>query len=293
VLVFVAGWAPVSGLMPFGYQAYSTVADRYACLPALGAALALGDLISRLAPETESPTKWPATAARIVACVWILIFAALAWAQTAVWRNSLTVWEKTLEYNHHPAAAVLANYGSALFHAGRDEDALRVLEQCVREKPQYAIGHYNLGCVYQDMGRFEEARAEYLDALKRYPAHVNSWAALGSVEGEMKDYAGCVEASLKALRLDSGNAVAVYNLQVAIQKANPGEAVAALEAAVSANPEDYVAKFYLAVALEKAGRRQEARAGFLQVADVAEDKIPPALREAAVNRVKELSKTGP
>jgi len=290
-ILFAAGWAPISGLVPFGYQAYSTVADRYACLPALGAAIVLGDLIRRLAPEKERPANWPGIAARILVCVWILVFAALTWTQTAVWRNSLAVWEKTLESNRRPAAAVLANYGSALFHAGRNEDALRVLEQCVREKPEYALGHYDLGRVYQDMGQLGAARAEYIKALDRDPSHASAWVALGFVDAQTKDYDGCIESSLKALRLDPGNAMAADNLGLAVQMANPGEAVAALEEAVSTNPEDYEARFYLAVTLEKAGRRRDAQAEFLKVAAAAEGKIPSAFRAAAAARAERLGRT--
>ena len=50
--------------MPFGYLAISSVADRYAYLPALGAALAMGDLISRFDPEKEGPSEWPGMLAR-------------------------------------------------------------------------------------------------------------------------------------------------------------------------------------------------------------------------------------
>ena len=70
-IVFVAGWAPVSGLVPFGYLAVSSVADRYAYLPALGAALAFGDLISRFDRGKEGPAEWPAMLARGLACLWI------------------------------------------------------------------------------------------------------------------------------------------------------------------------------------------------------------------------------
>ena len=71
------------GLVPFGYLAVSSVADRYAYLPALGAALAVGDLISRFDRGKEGPAEWPAMLARGLACLWIVVFAALTWSQTA------------------------------------------------------------------------------------------------------------------------------------------------------------------------------------------------------------------
>jgi hypothetical protein len=233
-IVFVAGWAPVSGLAPFGYLAISSVADRYAYLPALGAALAVGDLISRFDPGKEAPSEWPGILARGLACLWILVFAVLTWSQTAVWRNSVTVWERTRDLNPHPAARVLANYGSALYHSSVDlsregrpeearhalEDASNVLQGCVRDNPDYASGHYNLAVVLQAQGRYEAAKAECLTALDLDSTRPNWWVALGSVDAAMKDYAGCVEASQRALSMDPHNTMAAENLELARMKLN-------------------------------------------------------------------------
>ena len=221
-IVFVAGWAPISGLVPFGYLSVSSVADRYAYLPALGAALALGDLISRFEPEKEGASEWPALLTRGLACLWILVFGVLTWSQTAVWRNSVTVWERTLDCNPHPAARVLANYGSALYHSSLElsrsghpeearhtlDDASNVLQGCVREFPEHATGHYNLAIVLQEQGRYEAARAECVAALELDSTRPDWWVALGAIDLAMKDYVGCIEASQRALNLDPRNAMA-------------------------------------------------------------------------------------
>jgi tetratricopeptide (TPR) repeat protein len=228
-IVFVAGWAPVSGLVPFGYLSVSLVADRYAYVPALGAALALGDLISRFDPKKEDSSEWPAILARGLACLWILAFGFLTWSQTAVWQNSVSLWERTRDCNPHPTARVLANYGSALYHSslelsrdGRNEearhtleDASKVLQGCVRDYPENAMGHYNLAVVLQEQGRYEAARTECLDALEQDSTRPRWWVALGAIDAAMKDYAGCVEASKRALSLDPGNEMAAQNLELA------------------------------------------------------------------------------
>ena len=298
-LVFVAGWAPISGFLSFGYLAVSSVADRYAYLPALGAALAVGDLISRFDPVKEAPPAWPGILARGLACLWILAFAVLTWSQTAVWRNSVTLWERALACNPHPSARVLANYGSALYRSslelsrdGRKEEARHALEQasnvlerCVREHPDNAPGHYNLALVLQARGRYEAARAECLAALAQDSARPDAWAALGSVDAAMKDYAGCAEASQRALSLDPRNATAALNLGLAEMELNrPAEAVKALRGAVDVAPEDYEARFHLAVALGMSGRAAEARAEFSKVAAAPAGKVSAALRaDAAAN----------
>ncbi len=306
-IVFAAGWAPVSGLVPFGYLAISSVADRYAYLPALGAALAVGDLISRFDRGKEGPAEWPAMLARGLACLWILVFAVLTWSQIAVWRNSVALWEWTLDCNPHPAARVLANYGSALCQRseelsreGRKEearhtldDAANVLEGCVSEHPDHAPGHYNLALVLKARGDDEAARAECLAALDEDPTHPDYWVALGAMDAAMKDYAGCAEASQRALALDPRDAMAAQNLGLAELELNrPAEAAKALAIAVAADPQDYETRFHLGVALLGSGRVAEARAEFSKIAAAPADKVSPSLREAAVANLNGLAQTG-
>jgi tetratricopeptide (TPR) repeat protein len=306
-LVFVAGWAPISGLVPFGYLAVSSVADRYAYLPALGAALAVGDLISRFDRGKEGPAEWPGMLARGLACLWILVFAVLTWWQTAVWRNSVALWGWTLDCNPHPVARVLANYGSALYRSseelareGRKEearhtlvDASNVLQGCVRDYPDHAPGHYNLALVLQAQGEYEAARAECLAALDRDSTRPDWWVALAATDAAMKDYAGCAEASQRALSLDPRNAMAALKLGLAEAALNrPAEAARALAIAVEADPEDYETRFNLAVALQRTGRFAEARAEFSKVAAAPADKVSPALRAEAAANADGLARNG-
>jgi Flp pilus assembly protein TadD len=301
-IIFVAGWAPVSGLVPFGYQAISSVADRYACLPALGAALAVGDLISRFDHGKEGPSEWPAMLARGLACLWILVFAILTWSQTAVWSNSVSLWQWTLECNPHPAARVLANYGSALYHSSLDlsrggrkeearhalDDAWNVLTACVRDNPDHAPGHYNLALVLKERGQYEAARAECLAALELDSTRPNWWVALGSVEAAMKDYAGCAEASKRALSLDGRNYMAALNLGLAEMELKDFDTAAtALAMAVDLEPEDYEARFHKAEALELSGRFADARTEFSRIAAAPAGKVSPVLRaQAAANAAR-------
>ena len=46
-LIFVAGLAPVLGFVPFEFQSFSTVADRYVYLPMLGVALAVAGIMAQ------------------------------------------------------------------------------------------------------------------------------------------------------------------------------------------------------------------------------------------------------
>jgi tetratricopeptide (TPR) repeat protein len=202
---------------------------------------------------------------------------------------------------------VLANYGSALYRSslelsrqGRQEearhaleDASNVLQGCVRDNPDYAPGRYNFALVLQARGEYEAARAECLAALDLDATRPNWWVALGTMDAAMKDYAGCVEASQRALSLDPRNAMAAVNLGLAEMELNrPAEAAKALAIAVEAAPEDYETRFHLAEALEMSGRAAEARAEFSKVAAAPADKVSPDLRAKAAANADRLARTG-
>lgn len=56
---------------------------------------------------------------------------------------------------------VLDTYGWALLHAGRPDEALRMLLQAYERKPQMFCIHYHLGAAYRALGRDEDARRHF------------------------------------------------------------------------------------------------------------------------------------
>ena len=94
VWIFVAALLPVSGIVPFAYEHYSTVADRYCYLALLGPAILLALVVER----KPGAISWTGLA--------ILAFAVLAFAQTATWRNSVALFGQALRVNPHCYIAV-------------------------------------------------------------------------------------------------------------------------------------------------------------------------------------------
>jgi cytochrome c-type biogenesis protein CcmH/NrfG len=99
------------------------------------------------------------------------------------------------------------------------------------------------------MGRTGEAGREYLTVLKADPGHVNAWVALGALRAEKGDFAGCAEASQRALRLDPRNSFAAMNLGLALLSLRkPAEAAQAFDRVLAVNPGDAEARRYLEAA---------------------------------------------
>jgi cyclase len=62
--------------------------------------------------------------------------------------------------------------GRRLIHMGRDDDAVKFLDLCIREYPDHdaaCISHYSLGNMYWDNGDKKSAKEHYEIYLKRYP----------------------------------------------------------------------------------------------------------------------------
>lgn len=122
---FLVGWlwylgmlVPVIGLVQVGVQAH---ADRYTYLPQIGLLLMLVWVVAELPAFLKIRQG-----IRIFVITAILIsFMLIARAQTAHWRNSITIWTHTLECTQSNLTA-LTNLGVALF----DENELDASMVC-------------------------------------------------------------------------------------------------------------------------------------------------------------------
>lgn len=86
--VFIAGLLPSIGIVPFDFQHYSTVADRYAYIAMLGPAMAVMFLIVRLGRIAAG-----------VAVAAIGVGAMLSIIQLSYWRDDWRLMTRTLEVN--------------------------------------------------------------------------------------------------------------------------------------------------------------------------------------------------
>src|SRR5262249_46781525 len=111
--IFAAALLPVLGLVPFDYQAISTVADRYVHLAILAPAIALAALVARLRSTTAT------------ACAGILVaaFGAVAALEVGRWRDTETLFRRTLEVNPRSHVACVHLGVAAERRGGRAEAA--------------------------------------------------------------------------------------------------------------------------------------------------------------------------
>jgi len=115
-LIFLFGLLPVLGLLPFFYQYYSTVADRYVYLSMLGVAIAGSWLVEMMAQHKHHR-------AMVVGSTIILVaLGCLSFVQAGVWHDSESLYTHALSLNHTNWVHydILGNYYDRLATADRD-----------------------------------------------------------------------------------------------------------------------------------------------------------------------------
>jgi protein O-mannosyl-transferase len=245
---FVSCLLPVSGVIPFVHQAYSTVADRYAYLAMIGPALGLSALLSRLRGRT-------AMAAAAAAGLAIAAGGWLSFAQAEHWRSTEAIFTHTLAVN--PSSWVSHNnLGHDLFLHGRFPEAAAHYEASLRILPSNGLARNNLGNIFLLSGKPAEAEKHYrlalgsadirdrLDALSNLGLASEAQGRPGEAERDYRE----------ALALDEGYDKAQANLGNLLSRTGrPAEAVSHFERAMAANPMLTAARQGLAAALNDMG----------------------------------------
>ncbi len=148
-LAFVAGLLPVSGLLPFGFQVTSTVADRYLYM----SMAVIGVMAAAVLMIKPRPL--------MVGLCFILVISSgvKSFYQCRQWKDTATIMGHTLEHNPDSFLANL-NYGIALMCQGTFKPSIPFYQKALRLRPDSVLAYYNLGLAY--IGTGDKASYEHL-----------------------------------------------------------------------------------------------------------------------------------
>ncbi len=150
VVLFAVPIGPVSGLVPFEFQQFSTVADHYLYLPMVGVAVAVAWVVGR----------WRTRAVRVGTVAVLVAWGVRSVVQEGVWRDTVRLATNAVAVN--PASWV----GHGLLGDAADEAAYHFARDGNGPAARAAI---------------ERAMAEYAAAVDRNPAYVPAMV-MASVE---------------------------------------------------------------------------------------------------------------
>ena len=251
--VSVVALLPGLGLVAFAFQAYSTVADRYAYLAVFGVALGISTGLQRWGHHRVC---WGLTTLLVVSLIW------RSGQQVTIWRDTTTLFTHALQVNPRSALAY-NNLGWTLARHGRLDQAITHYHQALQLRPYMLEARYNLGDALAEQGKLQEAVAQYTAILQHKPAwpevHNNLGTALmrqGKLEEARQRYQ-------EALRMKPDWSLAANNMgDVLVKQRRLDEALAWFARASQYQPAIPEAPYNLAVLLWQRGRIAEAMAAY-------------------------------
>ncbi len=182
LLLFALAFATVSGVVPYYFQKFSNVADRYIYLSMFPAALALGYLVNRVGRS-----------AVLGGTLLVAFFAGVTFLQVPVWANEVSLWNNAI--SQFPEQALpYNNRGVAYFDQRRYELAITDYSKALSLDPKYDSAYNNRGNALSLLSRFKEALPDYDKAIELKPdygqAYYNrsqTYANLGQYEKAYSD----------------------------------------------------------------------------------------------------------
>jgi tetratricopeptide (TPR) repeat protein len=157
-LWFLITLAPVIGIVQVGRQAW---ADRYAYIPLWGLFVIGVWLLAEIATRISLSQ----TAQIAIASAVLLGYSVATRRQIEYWHDSYSLFTHAIQVT---AANPIAegNLGSALMEMQRPDLAAPHLERAIQLMPTFAAAHYNLGTLFQRQNELNRALPEYQLAIK-------------------------------------------------------------------------------------------------------------------------------
>jgi len=153
-LVFITGFLPVSGIVPFIFQNWSTVADRYLYIPMIGIAFLI----------TFFLTKYPQRIFKILCAILVIIYGILSSVvYLPVWESNLRLWSHCIEVTPQEANAYY-NRGNAFLRQKEYGKANRDFEKAIELDPSFRKALYKKGFLLLGQKKFDAA-IDYFDAI--------------------------------------------------------------------------------------------------------------------------------
>ncbi len=277
-LWYVGTLVPVIGLVQVGSQA---MADRYTYMTLTGLFIIIGWGAKEIIHNKNIILMW-------LAVIVLLASAITARQQLRYWKNSLTLFEHTLQVtgdNFYTlvnyatylseldrldqavkyfnealkikpnSAEVHNNLGSALLKIGRTQQGIEHFKLAIKYKPDLSQAYCNLADALKNQGRYKEAVSYYQQAIKIEPDYVGAWLNLAIAFNEMKDFDRSIEYFNKVLEIDRNNVFARGHLGLMLAAmGKTDEALREIRFVLSVRPDDVEMYLNLGILLERKGK---------------------------------------
>jgi tetratricopeptide (TPR) repeat protein len=165
-----------------------------------------------------------------------------------------------------------ANLGTLCLATGRYQEAIELLEQALKLKPDYPLAYNSLGIAWQQQKDWQQALECYQKALALQENYPDAWNNVGNLFHQWERYADAVRAFERALQHKSDYPEAWFNMGNSLQALNrPGEAMAAYRAVLKLKPQSHLALNNLGILLQQRGNLIQAEQCYRQAMEFCPD----------------------
>lgn len=141
------------------------------------------------------------------------------------------------------------NLGNIYMEQGKIDQALASYKTAIKLRPDFIPSYVNIAFAYNARGQNEKAEQSFQEALKREPDNVLIRTNLALLLGEMGRLREAESAFRKVLDIDPNSAIAAYNLAVILAEKQPQESLSFSKKAFRLRPDNpqyaYTYAFYL------------------------------------------------
>jgi protein O-mannosyl-transferase len=218
-LWFVGLLLPVIDIMQANKNAH---ADRYTYLPQIGLLI----LFTWGLADFFQARRWPRSLIAALAGLLLLALGLAAHRQTSYWRDSETLWSRSLNCNPENALA-WNTLGSALFKHGHEAEARRDFQRALHLQPDYPEALVNLGVSSANLNHRSEAIALFERALQLNPANADAYYNLGDALANEGKLTEAIAQFDLALQCRPHFPEAEYDLGLALARTGQWDAAAA------------------------------------------------------------------
>lgn len=157
------------------------------------------------------------------------------------------------------AGSACLEFGKALIHYHRYQEAVPVLRTAVEKLPDSSSAHYQLGLAMVETGQWEAALPEFQAAVDHQPTSAQMHYYLAAVYNRLKRLPEATREYEKALELDPDHFQANLRYgRLLFLEGHPEVALPKLSRAVKVDPESAEAHAFLADAYQQLGQAENA-----------------------------------